>query len=321
MALSYDREKLRFFVNGKPAGELDQPGDITGNDLPLYIGAEPDANGNALSFFQGAVDEVRLSDMARYTEEFIPEPVHARDDHTLLLLHFDGEAFGMCPDDSGHGNHGWRVGQSMLVRNERDVPPRIPTPPPQVLRHVAASELKTSQTVFPGWEKYAVPQRRVDTGCIPTGYEILLRAAGVEGIDFTKFQEEFDLGMARNNFQNVADAVSKKYPNVKFRTRIFKTGEEKLRFVEDRLAKGQPILISLALSPNGGWHTMPVVDQTDEELFLLYIVAPDGRRDLRAIHKSEFTRRHDEWPGGNDVAFLNVESAGTKKKEPADSKQ
>ena len=48
-------------------------------------------------------------------------------------------------------------------------------------------------SVFPEWEKYAVPQRRQLSGCIPTGYEMLLRAAEVPDIDFDTFQDEFDL--------------------------------------------------------------------------------------------------------------------------------
>ena len=52
-------------------------------------------------------------------------------------------------------------------------------------------------SVFPDWEKYAVHQRKPDTGCIPTGYEMLLRAAGIAGIDFQTFQEEFDLDLRR----------------------------------------------------------------------------------------------------------------------------
>ena len=46
------------------------------------------------------------------------------------------------------------------------------------------------KSLLVGWEKNAVVQRKLDTGCIPTGYEYLLRSAGVEGIDYAKFQDE-----------------------------------------------------------------------------------------------------------------------------------
>ena len=55
-------------------------------------------------------------------------------------------------------------------------------------RSIATSPSKTSpqansreaRSVFPGWQQFAVHQRRAATGCIPTGYEMLLRAAKVE---------------------------------------------------------------------------------------------------------------------------------------------
>ena len=46
---------------------------------------------------------------------------------------------------------------------------------------------------FPNWQKFAVHQRRQATGCIPTSYEIILRAAGIQGIDFNSFQDDFDI--------------------------------------------------------------------------------------------------------------------------------
>ena len=57
-------------------------------------------------------------------------------------------------------------------------------------RPVDAKELSGVKSLLVGWEKNAVVQRKLDTGCIPTGYEYLLRSAGVEGIDYAKFQDE-----------------------------------------------------------------------------------------------------------------------------------
>jgi len=39
-------------------------------------------------------------------------------------------------------------------------------------------------SVFPDWRRFVIPQQRVMTGCIATGYEMILRAAGAQGIDF-----------------------------------------------------------------------------------------------------------------------------------------
>jgi hypothetical protein len=78
-------------------------------------------------------------------------------------------------------------------------------------------------SVFPDWRRFAIPQRRGMTGCIPTGYEMILRAAGAQGIDFDTFQDDFDLekdlpltAPRINDFGSVAEAVRKKYPSVVF---------------------------------------------------------------------------------------------------------
>ena len=163
-------------------------------------------------------------------------------------------------------------------------------------------------SVFPDWKKHAVPQKHPRTGCIPTGYEMLLRAAHTEGIDFSSFQDEFDLshsGKGHNDFETVANAVQKRYPHVSFSVKKFGSGKEKLDFVEKKLAREQPTLISLSLNPQGcQCHIVPVVDADDENLSLLWSVDSAGNMDIRKMKKSEFARVHDEWSGGDDVAFL-----------------
>ncbi len=78
-------------------------------------------------------------------------------------------------------------------------------------------------SAFPNWEKFAVVQRRPNSGCIPTGYEMLLRAAKTENIDYETFQDDFDLDEDRyrsehpqNDFESVAKVVNEKYPHVNF---------------------------------------------------------------------------------------------------------
>ena len=42
----------------------------------------------------------------RYTRNFNPSKYHMRDEHTLLLLHFDTDTPSRFKDDSGRGRHG-----------------------------------------------------------------------------------------------------------------------------------------------------------------------------------------------------------------------
>jgi hypothetical protein len=153
------------------------------------------------------------------------------------------------------------------------------------------------------------------TGCIPTGYEMMLRAAGAQGVDFESFQNDFDLekdlppdAPRVNHFGSVAAAIRSKYPSVVFSHRSFAKGDGsgKLAFVEQQIAARRPVLIALALAPFGhaGWHIAPIVDVEDDRLVLLWSISPDGKATLLKLPKAELVRIHDSFLGGEEVAFL-----------------
>ena len=62
------------------------------------------------SFFHGIIDEVRISNTARYTEDFTPEERFEPDEHTLALYHFDEGSGDVLKDSSGNGHDGKIVG-------------------------------------------------------------------------------------------------------------------------------------------------------------------------------------------------------------------
>ncbi len=170
-------------------------------------------------------------------------------------------------------------------------------------------------SVFPGWQQFAVHQQREKTGCIPTGYEMILRAAGAKGIDFDRFQDDFDLekdlpdnAPRVNHFHTVAEAVNAKYPQVQFRHRGFAKddGAGKLAFIESQLAAGSPILVSVsnAIFGQPGWHIMPVVDADADNLILLFRVTADRQFVLAKVPKSLMVAVHEQVPGGEEVAWL-----------------
>jgi len=123
LAMAYDGRECRFYVNGRLQGKAVGEGPVANPRFPFYVGADPDGGGRATSFFRGAIDELRLSSVARYREEFTPRDRFTRDRHTLLLLHFDGGKHPrVFPDDSGRGHHGWAVS-----RPRREIE-RLPAP-------------------------------------------------------------------------------------------------------------------------------------------------------------------------------------------------
>ncbi len=119
LALTFDGNTARFFVNGRLQSEAPAQASRTFNALPMYIGADVDRNAAPTSYFTGQIDEVRVSDVARYTGDFAPAHSFARDDRTVLLMHFDERSHGVFPDDSGHGRHAWAVGGAVIEREQR----------------------------------------------------------------------------------------------------------------------------------------------------------------------------------------------------------
>jgi hypothetical protein len=168
--------------------------------------------------------------------------------------------------------------------------------------------------IFPGWQKYVVVQKRPLSGCIPAGYEFLLRTAGVSGVNFETFQDDFDLDTNldigeehHNNFKAVARCINEKYPHITFVQKEFEWGIDKLRFIEERASVGKFVLVSLCMIQLGiwGYHIMPVVDLTESSLVLLLGVE-NNTPQLLDISKDDFVQIHDKYPGGKDIAYLET---------------
>ncbi|MFO0905527.1 MAG: LamG-like jellyroll fold domain-containing protein [Pirellulales bacterium] len=101
LAVVFNEKELRFHANGELAGtkSLELPADNT--SLNFSIGAV----GAGLTFF-GLIDEVRISSIARYDGQFVPQRRFEPDEHTLALYHFDEGSGEIVHDSSGHGHDG-----------------------------------------------------------------------------------------------------------------------------------------------------------------------------------------------------------------------
>ncbi len=117
----YDGAELRLYVDGELIDTQAGSGTRKTNNLPLIIGGDVDGNGAATSLFDGRLDELRLSVVARYTgERFTPARRHATDDRTLLLLPFDGSGHPRARDVSGGGRDVHLRGNARLVPVENN---------------------------------------------------------------------------------------------------------------------------------------------------------------------------------------------------------
>jgi len=120
-AFQQNRRVVTAYINGVKVWDRQVDPNIARCELedfptPLYIGHFPDVgkfDDLMLSFrsrekvepFKGAIDEVRISNVARYGDGFVPPKRLDADGHTMALWHFD-EPFDSLKyeDSSGHGN-------------------------------------------------------------------------------------------------------------------------------------------------------------------------------------------------------------------------
>lgn len=173
------------------------------------------------------------------------------------------------------------------------------------------------------WNNIIVPQRNF-TGCVPTGYEWLIRYLGIQGVDLATFQEEFDLGQ-NNSFTSIAAKIRNKYPTINIQTQVFPKGIDKVTHIKALIEKQTPCLISLALGKGQGWHIMPVVLIDDLTIEMIH----DGIQGVNCIWKipiKDIVWRHDNLQGGNDISWIDSALGATSSltkvnsKEPSDDK-
>lgn len=86
LAVAHDGTGLRAFVNGSQVGATYNGAVSLGTSQPLFIGGDPNNQYN----FYGYMDEIRISNSARYTGTFTPSAsAFINDNNTLLLIHAD----------------------------------------------------------------------------------------------------------------------------------------------------------------------------------------------------------------------------------------
>lgn len=103
----FDGEEARCYLDGKLLAAAKGSGARKTNTLPLFVGADPGSRGEPSSFFAGSIDDVRLSQVARYAgESFAPPVRHERDGDTVWLLPCDGDFGPWAIDASGRHAHG-----------------------------------------------------------------------------------------------------------------------------------------------------------------------------------------------------------------------
>jgi hypothetical protein len=117
VAVSFDTKEFHTFVNGKHQVSISNPGAIKPSNKDFYVGwsawQEP---------FSGLIDEVRISNVARYTKgKNFPLPAREfkPDKNTVVLYHFNEEKGIIAKDESEYKNDGEVIGAKWV---KSDVP-------------------------------------------------------------------------------------------------------------------------------------------------------------------------------------------------------
>ena len=116
-ALVFDRGDCALYVNGKQAARAQFAPTPLYDGEPFHIGADLD-HGRVGYFWNGAIDEVRLSSVARYGGEFTPARRFTPDPQTVLLLHLD-EGEGATAHDSSRGARHALIHGARFIRPDK----------------------------------------------------------------------------------------------------------------------------------------------------------------------------------------------------------
>lgn len=102
----YDGAEVRLYLDGERLLATPGSGVRTQRGVPLVIGGDVGGDGSANSLFDGLIDEVRISTVARYDgARFEPARRFETDGETQLLLHLDGVVGVWAYDASGGERH------------------------------------------------------------------------------------------------------------------------------------------------------------------------------------------------------------------------
>ena len=126
VAICYGTQGLSFFVNGQRQGEALPLAVRIGESRVQVCPAGDKSKGDAE--FKGDIDEIRVSDIERYDDQFIPAARFEPDDHTLALYHFDEGQGEAAKDSSGHNRHG-RITHAKRVTSQRALDSQEQQPP------------------------------------------------------------------------------------------------------------------------------------------------------------------------------------------------
>lgn len=134
-----DNNTINLYINGIRVGDpvTMTPSTNLPNDGSLNFGCKKDSRigtSNYTNFFKGQIDEVRISNILRYRQDFkVPTVPFSADEYTMALWHMDGLKTNndrqLVIFDSSKGNENNAIPIAKVDFVDSDIAP-IPTPTP-----------------------------------------------------------------------------------------------------------------------------------------------------------------------------------------------
>jgi formylglycine-generating enzyme required for sulfatase activity/serine/threonine protein kinase len=127
LALTYDKSKLRLYVNG--ILKCERPAQY--GESKVYFNAGPSSYSatNDRIGFHGTLAEVRFSSVVRYQESFTPPTKMPLDDATVALYHMDEGQGTLAKDSTSRANHLEVVAATWVkAKPQAAAPPAAKTP-------------------------------------------------------------------------------------------------------------------------------------------------------------------------------------------------
>ena len=195
VAMSFDGTVCELHVNGKHKDTIENPGAINTSIADFLIGWLP-GWGEA---FTGYIDEVRVSNVARYpAADFdVPATELGADGDTVALYHFNEGSGDTAMDSSGNENHGTLEGGAEW--NDSNAPVG------------GATSVDPSDQVATTWETIAGDKTATTDGQVgdetpPSGTVVSISPATIQS---PQVGEQFDVSIDITRGENVASYVIK----------------------------------------------------------------------------------------------------------------
>jgi hypothetical protein len=167
LAMSWDGQTVRLFINGSLAWSTPATIAYQTNDQPLTIGGQNGSWWNRN--LNGKMDEVRLSTTCRYISNFVPATIFNNDPNTVAVYHFNEGSGDILNDASGNGHDGTIYGATWTLGGPQ--PPAMdvnitPVNPPIVIHanggwfsyNLNVHNLTTQPQTFSVWTKIFTQQ-------------------------------------------------------------------------------------------------------------------------------------------------------------------